>query len=105
MVCDFKAVKTMVGEYLDRFDHAMCMNVADPMFAEMKKRYGEQIIGFEQVDPTTEVIAKVVHDHLQGQLDAVGWREGSKYAVQAGVRVVRVRVWETSSSWAEYAAS
>ena len=105
MVCDFKAVKTMVGEYLDRFDHAMCMNVADPMFAEMKKRYGEQIIGFEQVDPTTEVIAKVVHDHLQDQLDAVGGREGSKYAVQAGVRVVRVRVWETSSSWAEYAAS
>ena len=102
MVCDFKAVKTMVGEYLDRFDHAMCMNMADPMYAEMKKRYGEQIIGFEQIDPTTEVIAKVVHDHLQIQLADAGRREVGRYAIQAGVRVVRVRVWETSSSWAEY---
>lgn len=102
MVCDFKAVKTMVGEYIDRFDHAMCMNVADPMYAEMKGRYGEQIIGFEQVDPTTEVLAKVVSDHLQNQLAAAGQSEPGKYPVQAGVRVVRVRIWETSSSWAEY---
>ncbi len=102
MVCDFKAVKTMVGEYLDRFDHAMCMNVADPMYAEMKNRYGEQIIGFDGTDPTTEVIAKVVYDHLQAQLAA--GRAPGKYPVQNGVRVVRVRVWETSSSWAEYGA-
>ena len=102
MVCDFKAVKTMVGEYVDRFDHAMCMNVADPMYVEMKTRYGEQIIGFEQVDPTTEVLAKTIHDHLQGQLDATGRQAPGKYPVQAGLRVVRVRVWETSSSWAEY---
>ncbi len=102
MVCDFKAVKTMVGEYVDRFDHAMCMNVADPMYAEMKKRYGEQIIGFEQVDPTTEVLAKEIHDYLQSQLDAAGRNAPGKYSLQAGLRVVRVRVWETSSSWAEY---
>ena len=102
MVCDFKAIKTMVGEYVDRFDHAMCMNVADPMYAEMKKRYGEQIIGFEQMDPTTEVLAKAIHDHLQSQLDDAGRHAPGKYPVQAGLRVVRVRVWETSSSWAEY---
>ena len=102
MVCDFKAVKTMVGGYVDRFDHAMCMNVADPMYAEMKKRYGEQIIGFEQVDPTTEVLAKEIHDHLQSQLDATSRQAPGKYPIQAGLRVVRVRVWETSSSWAEY---
>ncbi len=107
MVCDFKAVKTMVGEYLDRFDHAMCMNVDDPMFAVMKKQYGEQIIGFEQQDPTTEVLAKVVCDHLQNQLTDLGRRaeRSGKYPVQTGVRVVRVRVWETSSSWAEYSAA
>ncbi len=32
MVCDFKAVKEAVGEFLEGFDHAMCMNVADPMY-------------------------------------------------------------------------
>ena len=105
MVCDFKAVKNMVGDYLDRFDHAMCMNVADPMYAEMKKRYGEQIIGFEQVDPTTEVLAKVIFGHLQHELGGNDSRRApGKYPVQAGVRVTRVRVWETSSSWAEYSA-
>jgi 6-pyruvoyltetrahydropterin/6-carboxytetrahydropterin synthase len=103
MVCDFKAVKTMVGDYLDRFDHAMCMNVADAMYVEMKKRYGEQIIGFEQADPTTEVLARVVCEHLQRELDRA-CREGvvGKYPVRPDVRVVRVRVWETSSSWAEF---
>lgn len=102
MVCDFKAVKETVGEFIDGFDHAMCMNVADPMYTEMKERYGEQVIGFEGTDPTTEVLAKVVHDHLQGRLREEGGRQGGKYPMQAGVRVAKVRVWETSSSWAEY---
>ena len=26
MVCDFKIVKTAIGDYLDGFDHALCMN-------------------------------------------------------------------------------
>lgn len=102
MVCDFKAVKAVVGEYVERFDHAMCMNVADPMYQEMKARYGEQIIGFEQVDPTTEVLAKAVYDHLQGRLGDPELASQMKYPLQTGVRVVKVRVWETSSSWAEY---
>lgn len=104
MVCDFKAVKEAVGEFLDSFDHAMCMNEADPMFAEMKNRYGERIIGFEEIDPTTEVLAKVIHDYLEDQLQVENGRPGTQYPVQAGVRVAKVRVWETSSSWAEYEA-
>ncbi len=102
MVCDFKAVKEAVGEFLESFDHAMCMNEADQMFTELRNRYGERIIGFEQIDPTTEVLAKVIHDHLEDQLNMVGGQYGTKYPVQAGVRVAKVRVWETSSSWAEY---
>jgi 6-pyruvoyltetrahydropterin/6-carboxytetrahydropterin synthase len=102
MVCDFKAVKAVIGEYLAQFDHAMCMNVADPMFGEMKKRYGEQIIGFEQVDPTTEVLAKTVCDCLQARLADPSFLACTPYPVRTDVRVVRVRVWETSSSWAEY---
>ena len=105
MVCDFKAVKEAVGEFLEGFDHAMCMNVADPMYSEMKGRYGERVIGFEQVDPTTEVLAKVVHDHLQDRLREEGGKIGGRYPMQAGVRVAKVRVWETSSSWAEYEAA
>ena len=103
MVCDFKALKGAVGEFLDRFDHAMCMNVNDPVYPEMKKRYGERIIGFDAVDPTTEVLARNVYDFLRGQLTDGALRQGT-YPVQAGVRVLSVRVWETSSTWAEYVA-
>ena len=102
MVCDFKAVKEAVGEFLERFDHAMCMNVQDAMFPEMKSRYGERVIGFETMDPTTEVLAKVVHDHLEEQLRDGVARVGGRYPMQPGLRVAKVRVWETSSSWAEY---
>ena len=100
MVCDFKAVKGAVGEFLDQFDHAMCMNVDDPMYQQMKKQYGERVIGFEK-DPTTEVLARIVYDYLQAQLRETATRQG-QYPVHEAVRVASVRVWETSSSWAEY---
>ena len=101
MVCDFKAVKEAVGEFLEGFDHAMCMNVEDAMYPELKKQYGDRIIGFEKTDPTTEVLARVIYDHLQARL-AEGVGAAFKYPVAAGVRVAKVRVWETSSSWAEF---
>ena len=103
MVCDFKAVKGAVAAFLERFDHAMCMNVDDPMYSEMKTRYGERVIGFEEADPTTEVIARVVYDYLLTRLLEGETRKGM-YPVRDSVRVVSVRVWETSSSWAEYVA-
>src|SRR6478735_2139905 len=37
MVCDFKIIKQAVGEYLDTFDHAMCMNTADKMYPVFKE--------------------------------------------------------------------
>ena len=101
MVCDFKAVKGAVGAFLERFDHAMCMNVADPMYVEFKKQYGEHVIGFEEADPTTEVLARIVFDYLQARLQEDETRRG-QYPVRDAVRVASVRVWETSSSWAEY---
>ena len=71
------------------------------MYPQLKQQYGERIISFETMDPTTEVLAKVVYDHLQAQLDA-GIGQTVRYPIAAGVRVAKVRVWETSSSWAEY---
>lgn len=54
MVCDFKIVKTAIGEYLNGFDHALCMNTDDPMYPTFKKAYGERVIGFASTEPTTE---------------------------------------------------
>lgn len=105
MVCDFKIIKTALGEWLDRFDHALCMNTDDPAYAEFKSRYGDRVIGFENQDPTTELMARTIFDHAENALAAYAARTDTRYLLAPGVRLVRVRVWETSSSWAEYEKS
>ena len=101
MVCDFKAVKGWVREYLDALDHAMCMNTEDPAFAEMRARYGDRVVGFERRDPTTEVMAEEIFRRVRTGMEAHRV-EGGVYALRDSVRLVSVRLWETSTSWAEY---
>jgi 6-pyruvoyltetrahydropterin/6-carboxytetrahydropterin synthase len=102
MVCDFKVLKTLIGEFLNQFDHALCMNTEDPQYAHFKKVYGERVIGFEQEDPTTEVLARTVFEHLRDQLAEYVKGPQHGYPVRGAVSLERVRVWETTSSWAEY---
>ena len=104
MVCDFKIIKDVIGEWLDGFDHALCMNTADPAYADFKARYGERVIGFDNQDPTTELMARTIFDHTQKALRAYVARRDGSYHLAPGVRLVRLRVWETTSSWAEYEA-
>ncbi|HTL67102.1 MAG TPA: 6-carboxytetrahydropterin synthase [Lacunisphaera sp.] len=101
MVCDFKAVKLALEAFLDTWDHALALNSRDPNLAFYKEKHGERVVTFPGQDPTTEVMAKTIFDELARTLDLAA-RSGA-YAVPAGVRVERVRVTETSSSWAEYA--
>ena len=105
MVCDFKAVKEAVGGYLDQFDHALCINTEDPMFETLRQAYGERVIPFEMTEPTTEVLAKTFFDACEKLLAEYASRTDIRYHLARGVRLVRVRVWETSSSWAEFEQS
>ena len=102
MVCDFKIVKEAIGTWLDSFDHAMCMNTEDPAYPEFKARYGSRVIGFENQDPTTELMARTLFDHTAQALAAYAARSDTRYPLSTSARLLRVRVWETSSSWAEY---
>lgn len=103
MVCDFKAVKRLLQAFLDRWDHALAINADDPQVAFFRQTYGERIIIFEQADPTSEVMAKTIFDELNARLAEEAARTG-EYPIRRAVRVERVRVTETSSSWAEYSA-
>jgi len=102
MVCDFKIVKDAVGEFLNTFDHALCMNTEDPMYPTLKAAFGERVIPFENTEPTTEVLAKTFFDTIAKGLADYAARSDTRYRLRAEVRLASVRVWETSSSWAEY---
>lgn len=102
MVCDFSVLKITLKDFLDSFDHAMCINTKDPMFKTFKKSYGDRVISFNNTDPTTEVIAKMIFDKVRDSLKQYSKKKSQPYPLTKGVRLVRVRVWETSTSWAEY---
>jgi len=102
MVCDFKIVKTAIGDYLDTFDHALCMNTDDPMYSTLKAAYGDRVIGFTGTEPTTEVLAKTFYDACIAGFDDYAKAGSNRYQLRNSVKLIRVRVWETSTSWAEY---
>ena len=103
MVCDFKLLKLILKDYLDQFDHAICMNTEDPAYTDFKERYGERVIGFESEDPTTEILAREIFQHLEKSLAEFKTdNPEAEYPLRDSVRLKKVRVWETSSSWAEY---
>lgn len=94
MVCDFAVVKALLEERVGAWDHAICMNEADPGYATVQRLFAPRVVGFAGRDPTTEVLAEVLFKALAAAVPALG----------AGVRLCRVRIWETPSSWAEYEA-
>jgi 6-pyruvoyltetrahydropterin/6-carboxytetrahydropterin synthase len=102
MVCDFLVVKELIGDYLDALDHAICVNTADPAYPELRARYGERIISFENEDPTTEVMARVIFQTFVKRLANYSGGPSKSRAPNGEVRLVSVKVWETASSWAEY---
>ena len=103
MVCDFKILKEAMEDYLDSLDHALCMNTDDPKYEDFKQTYGDRVIGFTKQDPTTEVIAKEIFEVASSRLKEYLGKTDARYPLRASVKLLNVRLWETSSSWAEYA--
>jgi 6-pyruvoyltetrahydropterin/6-carboxytetrahydropterin synthase len=61
------------------------------------------VIVFQDIDPTTEVLAKDLYDYISDVLKNGFAGSAAGYAIPAGkVHLDRVRVWETPTSWAEY---
>jgi 6-pyruvoyltetrahydropterin/6-carboxytetrahydropterin synthase len=98
MVCDFRVLKDALKEFLDTWDHAMCLNTKDPEYDFFRRTYGARVIPFPDRDPTSEVMAEVIFSELKRTLTEVA----KASPAPARIRVERVRVTETSTSWAEY---
>jgi 6-pyruvoyltetrahydropterin/6-carboxytetrahydropterin synthase len=104
MVVDFKLLKQAVGAYVDRFDHSLAVNSNDAQFTTLQTAYGDRILRFEGIDPTSEVMAKLIFQHASEALRRLSHEAPADalYPVRPVVRVEKVRVTETASSWAEY---
>jgi 6-pyruvoyltetrahydropterin/6-carboxytetrahydropterin synthase len=102
MVCDFKIVKVVIKEFLDSWDHAMAMNTRDPHFETLRQAYGDRVLPFENQDPTTEVMVHRLFTELKSRLADYAKAPTDRYPLRPTVRLLRIRLSETSSSWAEY---
>ena len=85
MVCDFTDIKRVVKGWIDRdLDHKMLLRRDDPLVQALQQ-LGEPVYLCES-NPTAEHIAKIIFQH----------------AASEGLPVVRVKLWETPTSFAEY---
>jgi 6-pyruvoyltetrahydropterin/6-carboxytetrahydropterin synthase len=104
MVCDYKALKMLVVDVVERLDHAMALNSKDPQLQGLTA-IGDRVLLFDDVDPTTEVLARWLYLQIAERLAADGTvrsPSGTPYEIPRDLELERVRVWETSSSWGEY---
>ena len=104
MVCNFRWIKLALKGILDRLDHTMCLNDADPRLEKFKQMKAKVQL-FPDQDPTSEVISRFIFDHLRAKLAKpveLTSKNGNTYSAPAGVQLRKVRLWETPSSWAEY---
>ena len=104
MLFDYKALKTLVEDLVGRLDHAMAFNSKD-VFVDAFGAAGERVLLFPDLDPTTEVLARWLYEGITARLGCDGWVEtpsGTRYRVPPGLKLERIRLWETSTSWAEY---
>jgi 6-pyruvoyltetrahydropterin/6-carboxytetrahydropterin synthase len=85
MVCDFGDIKRIVKGWIDReLDHRMLLRHDDPLVKPLQQ-LGEPVFLLDS-NPTVERLARLIFD----------------YTSQQGFPVVRVTVWETPTSFADY---
>jgi len=85
MVADFGDIKRIVKGWIDdELDHKMLLRHDDPLVKPLQQ-LGEPVYLLDS-NPTVERIARLIYDYTSKQ----------------GFPVVRVTVWETPTSFAEY---
>ena len=97
MVMDFYHIKNALKELIDTIDHSFIIDRDDPMFGELKEiaeKYGALKIFPVDFCPTAEALARFFYDFLVERL--------KEARLLGEVQVVKVVLWETATSKAEY---
>jgi 6-pyruvoyltetrahydropterin/6-carboxytetrahydropterin synthase len=85
MVCDFSTINAIAEKFvLQKLDHHLILHSHDPLIKSLREA-GQEILELP-ANPTAENIAKFIFYALEEQ----------------GLPVSTIRVWESSSSYAEY---
>ena len=88
MVCDFSDIKRVMKTWIDeKLDHKMILRQDDPLVPVLEE-LGEPVYRIE-VNPTAENIARLLYEQ----------------AVEAGLPISKVTLWETVDSFAVYVGS
>ncbi len=74
LAIDFKLLKKITGEVLERLDHT-CLNDIAP---------------FDEVNPSSENMARVIFEEVKPRV------------AECGVVLAKVSVWESDNAWASY---
>jgi 6-pyruvoyltetrahydropterin/6-carboxytetrahydropterin synthase len=96
MVMDFYHLKSAVKELIDhRLDHSFIIDKNDPLYPEIKALSGQFGLKLFEVDfvPTAERLAEFIFKYLKNKFEEAAVKD---------VNVVKVAVWETATSKAEY---
>ena len=89
MVCDYKALKLLVCDLVERLDHAMAVNSNDPFRAKLAG-LDDRVLEFEDEDPTTEVVARWLYRNISARLSESGWvrsRSEGRYKLPDGLEL------------------
>lgn len=101
MAVDFKDLKKHMMTVIDPFDHALVLNEEDPLVGQeclviSTNNKAQRVIIFEG-NPTAETFAKYAAKHIQREFN-----HNVVSLVDNTLRVVRVVVWETATSFATW---
>ncbi len=97
MVMDFYHIKNALKNLIDTIDHSFIIDTNDPMYEELKEvaeKFGAMKVFPVDFCPTAEALAKFFYDFLTDRLKEAG--------LLGEVKVVKVVLWETATSKAEY---
>ena len=89
MVLDFGVVKAAIGSVVDRWDHALLLEQADPILKMLVDRAPDLCIVEMSGAPTVELMCEQLLHDVRLSLAV------------SRVEVVSVRIYETPTCWAE----